>query len=326
MKKIILFLLVLFFSVTGFGRTVKRNSVQHYAMFKNKAELCIVDSNYAVALRYYKTAFHFKTPDQRDLYNAFIVAYLETDSAAIRSFYNQMILHGQPGNKLAILKFGKMHKDQLLYQWATKDYDSLRTIAMNGVMPQYARIMDSVFKADQDARVVYRNLSKEQLRIMGGKDSVNLDYLKQLIAEKGFPGYQQTGMFEKAQEGWIHSNSTIFFILWHTRDLSTLLDAMTRKAVLSGDFPPEDYAIIMDSRTANNQYFSRLPKNEAEDGQEFAVIPEDQEKAINKKRAAIQLCNLKDYKRKLEYQNTTNLFYFYSGMHMALVFSQLSIQ
>lgn len=326
MNKIILFLFFLSFSITGFGQTVKRNDVQRYAMFKNKAELCIVDSNYTAALRYYKAAFHFKTPDPRDLYNAFIVAYLETDSAAIRSFYSQMILHGQPGNKLAILKFGKMHKDLPLYQWATKDYDSLRAIALLGTMPQYALLMDSVFKADQDAREVYRNLDKEQLRIMAGKDSANLAFLKQLIIEKGFPGYQQTGMFEKAQEGWIHSNSTMFFVLWHTRDLSTILDAIALKAVLSGDFPPEDYAIIMDSRTANNKYFSRPPKNEAEDGPGFAAMPEEQEKAINKKRAVIQLCCLKDYKRKLEYQNSTNLFYFYSGMHMALVFSPLPIQ
>lgn len=290
-------------------------------MLKNEAERCIVDSNYAGALANYKQAFQNKIPNQRDLYNAFVLAYLMVDSTALKSFYKLMVLQGQTNQRLSILRFGKTYKETALYQWVTKDYDSLRAIALQGPVPRYARVMDSIFDADQAVRTNYIKMSQDDIKLMVARDSANLDFLNSWIRREGFPGYQRVGLFDKAPEGWVHSNSAIFFVLWHTRNLSTVLDALMLQAVQTGEFPPEDYAVIMDGRTGNNKYYSRPPKTVVAGEVVFDHIPEAQEREIDIERANIFLCSLKDYKRELEFQNKNKLFYFFSGMQLALAFT-----
>lgn len=301
------------------------DKVQQYAIWKNKAELCIIDSDYAGALQYYKAAFALRPAGQRDLYNAFVLAYLGKDTVAATAYYKELVLLGLTEQRLEMLKFGRLYKSDSLYRRLSLGYDSLRKVALNSAAFQYAQLMDSLFNADQAVRANYRGLSQEEIRVMIARDSANIACLKQLIAVKGFPGYRRTGLFEQAEEGWIHSNSTIFFILWHCRNLSTLLDGEALAAVHAGDLPPEDYALVMDSRRHHNRYYSRPQSADSSGLAAFDTVRET-EAVIDARRATLGLCSLADYKRKLAFQNDNGMFYFFSAMHLALALSYIPFE
>lgn len=318
--------LVLLLLVPAYSLRASPGPGLQYAALKNKAELCILDTNYTGALHYYRAAFACHAAAQRDLYNAFITAYYCGDSAMAKAYYNEMVALGQTAQRLSTLRFGRLHRKEPLYRWLERDYEALHTRALGSPAAAYAAVMDSVFDADQAVRVNYQHLSPEEIKVMIARDSVNITFLKNLIASHGFPGYRQTGLFDRATEGWVHGNSAIFFLLWHSRNLSTQLDTEMIAAVHAGDLPPEDYALIMDSRTHENRYGSRPPGYNMQDEVTFDLLPDTAEAAIDRHRAGLGLCNLADYRRKLVFQHGGSVFYFFSGMHMALALSFLPIQ
>ncbi len=147
-----------------------------------------------------------------------------------------MVVHGLTDRKLAILKFGKTYKDQSLYRWVSRDYDSPQALPGEGPCFPMSRLWIPFLMPTEAVRGEHRHMSEQDIKLMIARDSSNLRFLKSWISSAGFPGYQRTGLFEKAAEGWVHSNSTIFFVLWHTRELSTELDTLAFQAVLAGDF------------------------------------------------------------------------------------------
>ncbi len=326
MKYLLIGLTLLMLAPVDAARASLPGKGLQYAVWKNKAELCIMDTNYAGALQYYQAAFACHPAAQRDLYNAFVVAYLCRDSAVAKAYYDAMVGLGLTTQRLAVLRFGRLHREEALYRWLEQDYEHLHALALASPAAAYAAVMDSVFNADQAVRSNYQQLSPEEVQVMVARDSANMICVKRLIATRGFPGYRQTGLFEQATEGWVHSNTTIFFLLWHSRNLGTLLDPEMIAAVTAGDLPPEDYALIIDSRARENRYGSRPPGYIINEAVTFDTLPAAEEAVLNVRRAELGLCSLQEYKRKLMFQQNSSLFYFFSGMHMAVVLSFLPVQ
>ncbi|RYE58302.1 MAG: hypothetical protein EOP48_03820, partial [Sphingobacteriales bacterium] len=201
------------------------DSVENYYLNKNKAEIFLVDSSYAEGLVYYKKAFSFKSPDFLDLYNALVMAYRLKDTAASKAYFDRLAFHGLNKEKFERVKLGLLAKDDPFYKEISKDYDSLYKAGSRTSMFTYAKIMDSLSAVDQAVRKFKAfNPTEEEKNVLLHADSTNLLFLQHYIADHGFPSYDQVGTFEESLEGWSHSTTGLWFLLWHTRHTSTLLN------------------------------------------------------------------------------------------------------
>jgi len=71
--------LLLFFFV-NFSLFAQENFLETYHPYRNKAEMAIVEGNYAVATAAYKTAFEsVKNPLAKDIFNATVCKFLQND-------------------------------------------------------------------------------------------------------------------------------------------------------------------------------------------------------------------------------------------------------
>lgn len=292
---------VLLLMLTGstIARAQPNEKIRLYYELKNKAELYVVDADYVQALAAYKKAFALKKPNPIDIYNAFILACMLKDSAAAKTFFTDIILHGQTRQKLEQIIFFDNFKADPFYSYVVYGYDSIASAAQNGIMPKYAKVLDSIYTADQAVRV--GNPSQAQLRAMMHRDSVNIDFIKEFVAQNGFPDYDMVGVFERAKTGVVYGDGTIWMLLWHTRHISKELNNILLQAVYEGHFSPDEYALIIDAQEDQSIYYNILLRDADLSKVDFLPTPDETE--VNKKRAAIMLDTVENFKRKLLYQN-----------------------
>ncbi|WP_448635428.1 hypothetical protein [Pedobacter panaciterrae] len=297
----------------SYGET-KQDSIKLYYSNKNKAELAIIDSNYSEALVFYKKAFSYKQPNARELYNSFVVAYLLKDTINTQNFYNALALHGLEKEKFELSKnFGRTIVKDDFYIYISRNYDSLYQRSAKTQMPKWGRILDSLYKVDQRVRSTKSDN-------IASVDSLNRTFLSKHISKHGFPGFNQVGFYDKMLGGQAYSPTTFWFVMWHARYQYVALDNVAFQGVMSGDFPPEDYALLMDTKE-DPVYYSIL-KKEVVDGKIKFLTPLD-EKYIDEKRAVIFLDKLSDFKKKLNYmQNGDRRFQFLPVMLVSLNFAQ----
>lgn len=302
------------------------DSVVRYYELKNKAELAIIDSAYPQALRYYKQAFAYKPPNARDISNALILAYRQKDSATARSCFNLLVRHGHTREKMEEEAFGRSFKTQPLYQWVTAGYEQIRQEALQSNMPRVAAVLDSVFAADQGIRIDMENgvTSPEQSGALVAVDCQNVAFLKQYIAQHGFPGYEQAGNFETIRKGYTNAPGTIWLVMWHTRHVPPQLNEVVHKAVLDGRFPPDEYAMLMDSQNEQKVYYELFDKKISTDKQvSFEPVPDEEE--VNRRRAALYLEPVAALRRKLQYdQKGGRLFSLLPAWVVALNFAPIN--
>lgn len=327
MKNLVVLLLLLLPCISG-ARPPAQDSIRCYYDLKNKAELSIIDSQYQQALHYYKAAFRYKVPEARDAYNAFVLAYRQTDSITAKACFNLLAAHGQTREKLEEMYFGRQTERTPFYQWVAAGYDSIRRKALASGMPGVAAIMDSIYKADQDIRmqVKGRGPTLEDAQRFAVADARNVAFLKKYSAQHGFPGYEQVGNFEVIRQGYINAPGTFWLVMWHTRHVPPGLGETALKAVLAGQFPPDEYALIMDSQAGARVYYQLFYKAINATG-EVAFDPVPDEVAVNRKRAAIYLEPLADLRRKLYYQQKAGYpFLIVAAWVQALNFSPVALE
>lgn len=302
----------------SFGKTKNfsqiKDSIFNYYANKNKAEEAILDSNYTLAFQCYQKAFTFKEPNGRDLYNAFITAYMQRDSSKIKEWFNQIILHGQELKKFELGNYIKAIKQDALYQWVSADYDSLRKIALNSNMHQLALSLDSILNDDQKVRPDKPGKPQipEERIIMAHVDSLNCERLKIFIQRYGFPDYQKVGLFDSALEGKIDGLSTFSLVAWHTRRIYKGLNEMALEAVKKGDFPPDNYALMVDAQDGKDMYMVILPKDPNNSNNKFNLPPNTA--IINQNRHKIYLEDLQVFRRKLIYQDNHDHWFMLTPM------------
>jgi hypothetical protein len=305
----------------------KVDSVKNYYFFKNKGEMCIVDSNYADGLVNYKKAFSYKSPNVLDVYNALVLAYQLKDSVSAESFFNHMAYHGLNKEVFETKRLGLFAKEESFYKWLTRSYDSSYRAGANTNMVQYAKIIDSLSEADQSVRKSYK-LNEQGVNALVLTDNSNLLFLKTYIKQNGFPSYDRIGNFEKSIEGNFYSPNSLFFILWHTRHTSQLLNKTLLDAVIQGDYNPDEYALLIDLQRENSIYYNALPRKFSKAGK-VVFLPVPNLNTVNKKRASIYLDNVENYKRKLlfsENNKPTTLFVLIPFWNMATNFGPVDMR
>jgi len=297
------FAFLLFLLITGWvnGQDVFDREASKYYLQKNKAELAIMNGQYDIALVAYKVAFRAKFPNERDIYNAFHVAFIVRDSSAAKEYLDIIFLHGQQKEKYELTPFGSLIATEDFYKWCSRSYDSLYKIAQNSKMPLLAAILDTIFVRDQSLRKEVkdkmRNGEKVDLRTT---DSLNLVEIEKFIERYGFPNYELLGIFEQCKGGYPGAFSTIDLLLWHTRHSFRILNRRLTEASLSGLLPPEEYTFYMDAQQDKESYYSILPR----DGQSGAVSLDSLKglENIDDRRRSVMACKLSDYVSKFHHQ------------------------
>lgn len=306
------FTLVLLLNITFlYARAYDSVSVKEYYHYKYAAELCILDNNFSSSLENYKTAFSKKRPNARDIYNAFVVAYIEKDSPTAKAFYNNMILHGFSQKKFESLYFTKTIISDSFYKWINRDTDSLFHVYKNGPIPERAIAINKIYQKDQKLRIELNRKDKSTIRHMIHGDSINLQSLKLLVEKDGFPGYNYVGVADTSMAGYIHGASTYWWLLWHTRNISKALNQLSLQFVKMGDFPPDDYALIIDAQSDSSFYFQIFSRSE-DNFEIFKPILNEEE--VNLRRQKIFLEPITEYRRKLNYEKQTNKIFFLTNL------------
>ncbi|MBB1642790.1 hypothetical protein [Sphingobacterium sp. UME9] len=299
-------------STIVYGGDKLDQQVSQYYHYKNQAEVHILDSSYKHALESYNVAFTYKYPNIRDLYNAFAVAYLVADSNAAKHFFDEMVLNGQTIEKFAKGRFVTTIHDESLYKWLTKNYDSLKSIADKSEKKLLAARYDSIYDEDQRIRKTEHKTQGEIKKLIS-EDSANIKNAIRLIKEYGFPSYERIGLFEKGAEGYAAADNCMWMLLWHARHSNHTLNGPVRKAVLAGDYPPDEFALIIDMQADTSLYFGVLPRKADKNGKViFEEVPDMQ--AVNERRATLYLESLEEYKRKLNYQKYVDKRFYMSSV------------
>lgn len=308
MKNFFLFLAMLG-SLSSFAQNSKQSNPAKYYAFKNKAELQIIDSFYQEALKNYKLAFENKYPNVRDLYNAFIVAYLVKDSISAKSYMDTMVIQGQLKDKFEKGRFGEIIKEEPLYNWLMQDYVAMHELSTKRPQKVLAEAYNKILEKDQQMRIGMTAPTQAQIKQLIAMDSNNVREALVLINSYGFPSYQKVGLHENVTEGYAGSPNTMWLLMWHTRGANHTLNEPVKKAVLEGTFPPDDYAIIIDMQNKTSHYFEVLPRKKDSEGR-FIFEELLDESQINERRATIFLEPISEFKRKMEYvQNVDKRFY-----------------
>lgn len=281
----LLFLLLIPFS--GFAQQSKQ--VVAYYRLVNQAEIAILDGNPELAARNYDSAFRFKFPDDKDLYNAAVLAYFRKDTFAARRYFSKLAYLG-----LERVDFPDSRIDPKFFHYLLADFDSVRQAGSHSKAAQTGAAMKALRQRDQQIRdSVNRNpsLRKDPLfaERVRATDSGILADLYVLIRKDGFPSFERCGFWDGSGP-W--NPSAAFWLLYHQRPKTTIADKMYLKAVQDGAFRPDFWATIIAYRDdeAKYNYGMRFWRPAAQ------IFTDSN--ACAAARAAINLEPMADYKRK----------------------------
>lgn len=307
---------ILFFSyglvfgqVTNSAQSTHRDSIRTYYIHINKAEAAIIDSNYEMALGHYKEAQKFKWPNGYDLLNAEIVAFLSKDTTAAMDYLNLLAMYGLKKRFVEGSRWGLTIADSPFYKYISQSYDSIYELSRNSDRAKYGKKMSPFFIKDQSART--SQLPGELSDASKKSDLANRKEMADFITANGFPSFDRTGFHDTMRR--LDAPGTFWYLWWHSRPDTTLLDDIALNAVLDGDFPPEDYAILIDQRPQNNtggSLYHSTPN--------LYTLTEDELSEVDKRRNEIYLQPLKEYEKKLEYRSKDKRFYLVNPMSYGL--------
>lgn len=304
--KQILCVLLCAFALSCYGTDL--TNVRRYYDNVHKAELAIVDSQLDRALLSYQAAFSEMYPQPRDVYNAFVVAYILKDSIKAKDCFNTLIEMGVRKEKLEILPFFEKAKDDYLYlSFVSKWHEYFEMKYYMSSRPHTAHILDSVMTVDQ----FYRIYKSDAASI--SKDKRNIEFLILFSKEHGFPGFTQSGTRLLNMELPIYEGN-LSLIFWHSRGNISPLDSIMTKAVIKGEYDPINYAMTMDTKGAGYYQLLIEPNNPLKKNDQLDNILKSREKleALNKKRAEIYLDPLQDYLRKMNFFYTHENYFFFT--------------
>lgn len=282
-----------------------RDSVKIYYSLINKAELSIVDSNYFDALKYYLNASEYKWLNADDLFNAGIAAYLINDTSMSIYFLNSLAANGLKKTDFENREWGQSIKNDKFYKYISKDYDSIfLQSSQNSRMKFYGQQMETFYKKDQSVRgVILDKDGRPERPAPEDPNRLKIDHenrvaMLEYVSLYGFPSFKQTGFYDRMKAS---DASGTYWILWWHRCPDTSLEPITLKAVLEGDFPPDDYALSIERcRPLNGELTYHLTPD--------TFYTQKQIQQINEKRKQINLDPLEDYIRKLKFYDRDRRF------------------
>ncbi|WP_118951599.1 hypothetical protein [Taibaiella helva] len=287
-----------------------RDSVRVYYDMVHKAEMAIVDSNYKLALDCYKKAEQYKQFNCEDLYNAGIVAYLSKDTTAAIEYLNRLAINGLKKKNFEGNNWGRTIKDSSFYKYISRSYDSCLLVGSRSVKPIYSQQLKSFYAHDQKVR---RNGTAGNSASIA--DAENRSVIAAFIEKEGFPSFERTGFYDTMR--FLESPGSFYYIWWHSRPQVTILDTLALNAVLNGEFPPDDYAELIDQRILPGMSGSIYKTNFSTASMSKALYNVEQEtsahqtidpKTTDSIRNTIYLEPLEEYMKKLIFRDKDNRF------------------
>lgn len=187
MKKKILLFFSLFFALFGYSQ---QNDLKQYYININKAELAIVDSNYANALENYEEAFRFKPyPFAQDLYNATLVSIITNTYPKAINYLERLF---KIGFQLSGLDSISICEDFL--NSSSGNEAKLKNKKSKPIYNlKYRKAIEKMVYDDQ-----YFRMQPNGYKIYGDTirktDSINVAKFLKLINKYGFPSEEKIGL------------------------------------------------------------------------------------------------------------------------------------
>ncbi len=231
----------IFFSCKTFA-----NKITDYFQLVNEAELLICDGHVKSAIEHYDRAFELQvSPFGKDVYNAWLCAYMLDDTARFSQFSIILIrrgafLHESTHENILNQVSGGPKVEKFSAIWRR-----LKAETPSEVDTVYRQQLVNIFDRDQAVRHYFIDKYKNQYNI-GGRDSLNVFdslntmHLKHLMQEKGFPTEDRVGF-----DNHFPGNPAIYDIpLMHDRSWTNrrTMDTLLYNNILKGNCSPQDYA------------------------------------------------------------------------------------
>lgn len=262
------------------------DAVRQYYTFTNKAELAIADSNFKQAIIYYEAAFRFKTPNAKDLHNAYCASALLLDCEHGRGYLEKLAHMGYYIPETLIDNAG----------FSDCTAKGLKAIAdkvrRDFKLSAIGRQLDSLYQEDQSLRAE----EKPDLEKMVKKDAAIIQALYAILKKEKFTDVE-TGMWY-GNPG--NDNSVLWLVRWHAHGTPSFLDSILLANVMLGNYDPAVYAsLIFLENNAKYGIFYNPGR----------VWTDKERKVIDENRKKIYLEPLEDYEKKIAMQLKTEVLH-----------------
>ena len=309
------YLLLLLLLASGAGtQALAADYVQVYYPQINKAELLIVQQDYAGALDAYQKAFAaVPRPFARDHYNAAVCAMLTDDQKRAIHYLEKLVEAGVSMEYLEQQEVFQPLQAQKSWKKFVKKYPKRRK--------EFREKTDLDLRADLDelwARDQYFRQAKGGLRVHGDTlrkiEAANVKSLLTWISQRGYPGEQLIGVADTLEQlprfSIVIQRQTV---AKNGFDFSSILT----QAVHEGKLNPHAAAYLMDQQQGKNLYKSKIlmkvscskPKDCKGDEEMEQMtktymtekLSDTEEQQVNERRAALGLESVADYRAKMRY-------------------------
>ena len=288
------------------SKTYGQESVEVRAYYSSicEAETAVLDSNFQKASLLYDLAFRNKFPNDKDLYNAFVVSYFTADTLRAKNYIEKLAYLGVTREQLP-----DTNSRTDFYRFIASGFDSCYNAGRKSETCKRGEMLKAIFKRDKIVRhelIQAPALAKSadyQMQVRES-DAITFSALAYYIRTYGFPSFENKGFWDGSSP---NNPSVLFWILYHQRPEETVLDSLVYKAVLRGDFRPDEWATVVAYRTTEKKYNYCMRF-----WQPLSRVVSDLQ-AVEASRKTIFLDPLEVYKRKwtaarLEQQQRTERF------------------
>ena len=222
----------------------QKNNPRKYFDNINKAELSIIDSNYAMACTYYKTAFNYlDEPFGKDLSNFLICGFYTDDSVVLQMCYPKFI-----ERKYNYGYFSKIYKSSKV---ASYWMDIINGSGIKSIIDtNFNNYISELMVLDQKYRLMESadSIIFIQDSIIFIQDSINMKNLYEYM--------QKNNVFLEEKTVGNHANAQNsipgeILLLHYARDAHRIKNPINlnlREKVLEGKFDPMFYAHLCDYR------------------------------------------------------------------------------
>lgn len=262
------------------------DAVRQYYTFTNKAELAIADSNFKQAIIYYEAAFRFKTPNAKDLHNAYCASALLLDCEHGRGYLEKLAHMGYYIPKTLIDNSG------FLACTANGLNEISEKVKQDFKLSAIGRQLDSLYEEDQSLR----GEENPDLEKMAKTDAAVLKSLYTLLNNEKFTDVE-TGMWY-GNPG--NDNSVLWLVRWNGGGRPSILDSILLVNVMAGNYDPSVYASL--TSVDNNAKYGIFYNP-------GRVWTDKERKVIDENRKKIYLEPLEDYEKKIAMQLKTEILH-----------------
>lgn len=295
------FILIIFISHFSFSQT---GNVRSYYQNVNKAELCIVDSNYTNALELYQTAFEqIEHPFAKDYYNALLCATFTAQNDLAFDYLYKLIHKGIEIDYFVDNDYLKPLQEDKEWKKFEEYYINNKEQIDAGFNNELRVELEKIVEIDQKTNIERINdLENKQKAI--AFDSVvlaNAVKYKEIIEEYGYPNEELLGIERPnaSEVSWVLGQH-YFGILKNNNLVDTLnLLPLFTKALYSGQISSKSFNGILTSylrekMTGSSAYL-------VDTNIVFLKYSENYKNYINAYRNVYFLDNIEDSQKKVGY-------------------------